>query len=600
MDREVLKRSLKAGLYAGITAVFISMIGMVETFAGRSLIVGVISVGHTLLLIVMVVTGYLTASTNRNQLAYTQSDSAIPSRRSLILGSLLAGAVLGISLSLFVLVASSIDMRNVFVNVSPTLIDELLTLAVPMPAGALVPLLAGALFAALGGGIYLLPERPRRVAVIGLAGFVFIGLIADVIRLSLSFLPASILRLLITTTGPTPLAAALALVLFVIGLIVYFRYWSGFRDRYNELPPAGQLRAKRVLWGVLILIMFFLPWIVGRVASDVLVTVGIFVLLGFGLNIVVGKAGMLDLGYVAFFAVGAYATAVLTSADEIPSLTFSFWIALPIVIIITGIAGLMVGAPVLRMRGDYLAIVTLGLGEIARFLALSDWFSPVLGGAQGIIQIPNPSVFGLDLVGPQMLYYLIIVFSALALFISWRLEGSRVGRAWVAMREDESVAEVMGVNTIYYKLLAFAMGAMIASLGGAVFAVKLGAIFPHSFNVQVSITALSLLIIGGLGSIPGVIVGAFALVGLPELLREFDEYRLLIYGAVLIGMMLWRPQGLIPAVRRGREVSEEERAQDDYMPAAAPLEAAASSEDGQPAPAVQKLPSNPGGEESSS
>lgn len=263
-----------------------------------------------------------------------------------------------------------------------------------------------------------------------------------------------------------------------------------------------------------------------------------------------------------FFAVGAYSMAIFTSADELPNITLSFWAALPLVIVVTGIAGLLVGAPVLRMRADYLAIVTLGFGEIARFLALSDWFAPVLGGAQGVIKIPDASVLGLALVGPQSLYYLILVFSLVALFISYRLEGSRVGRAWVAMREDESVAEVMGVNTVYYKLLAFMMGAMIASLGGAVFAVKLGAIFPHSFSVEVSITVLSLLIIGGLGSLPGVIVGAFALVGLPELLREFSEYRFLIYGAVLILMMIVRPQGLMPAVRRGRELSEAERAQD--------------------------------------
>ncbi len=581
MDRDMLKRSLKAGLYGGITAVFISMIGMVETFAERSLIVGVISVGHTLLLIVMLATGYLAASTNRNQLVYTQSERAIPSRRSLFFSSLAAGAVLGISLSLLVLVASSINLRSVLINVSPTLIDELLTLAVPAPVGALVPLLAGVVFAGLGGGLYLLPERPRRGALIVLAIFVFIGLISDVIRLSLSFLPSSILRLFIKTTGLTPLAAASILVLLIIGSILYFRYSSGVRDRYSALPPVSQGRVKRALWGALILILLLLPWIVGRIPSDVLVMVGIYVLLGFGLNIVVGKAGLLDLGYVAFFAVGAYAMAVLTSADEIPGITITFWMALPIVVIVTGIAGLLVGAPVLRMRGDYLAMVTLGIGEIARFIALSDWFSPVIGGAQGIIDIPNASIFGLDLVGPQMLYYLILIFSALALFISWRLEGSRVGRAWVAMREDESVAEVMGVNTISYKLLAFAMGAMIASLGGAVFAVKLGAIFPHSFNVQVSITALSLLIIGGLGSLPGVIIGSFALVGLPELLREFEEYRLLIYGAVLIGMMLLRPEGLIPATRIGREVSEKERAQDDFMPTAA----------------AEQLPGNPGGEE---
>lgn len=599
MDRDVVKRSLKTGLFGGITAVFISMIGMVEAFDGRSLIVGVISVGHTLLVIVMVVTGHLTASSNRNQLAYTQSESAIPSRRSLFLSSLLAGAVLGLCLTLLVTVASTINVRNVFVNVSPTLIDEMLTLGISGAAGALVPIVASIAFAGAGGGIFLLPDRTHRVVVIGLAGFVFIGLVADVIRVSLSFLPSSILRLFVTTTGMTPLATAILLVIFGGGTFVFFRYRKRVEGRYSELPPSGQRRVKRSLWGGLIVLLLVLPWLVGRVPSDVLVTVGIFVLLGFGLNIVVGKAGLLDLGYVAFFAVGAYATAVLMSADELPSLTFSFWVALPLVIIVTGIAGLIVGAPVLRMRGDYLAIVTLGLGEIARFLALSDWFAPVIGGAQGIIQIPNVNVFGLDLVGPQMLYYLILAFSAVALFISWRLEGSRVGRAWVAMREDESVAEVMGVNTIYYKLLAFAMGAMIASLGGAVFAVKLGAIFPHSFNVQVSITALSLLIIGGLGSLPGVIVGAFALVGLPELLREFDEYRLLLYGAVLIAMMLLRPQGLVPAVRRGRELSEEERAQ-DAVAASASAGAAATSSDGRPVAEPAKMAGNPGESEPSS
>jgi branched-chain amino acid transport system permease protein len=296
-----------------------------------------------------------------------------------------------------------------------------------------------------------------------------------------------------------------------------------------------------------------------------LVLVGIYVLMGFGLNIVVGQAGMLDLGYVAFFAVGAYTTAILTSPDQLPGLQISLWAALPVVIAITGLAGLLVGAPVLKMRGDYLAIVTLGFGEIARFLALSDWFIPVLGGAQGIVHIPSAAVAGIELIGPQQLYYLVLFFALITLFITWRLEDSRVGRAWVAIREDEQVAEAMGVNTVYYKLLAFAMGAMIASLGGAVFAVKLNAIFPHSFKVEVSITVLSLLIIGGIGSLPGVVVGAFALVGLPELLREFSEYRLLLYGAVLIYMMIVRPEGLVPSVRRARELHEEEAAQDAWL-----------------------------------
>ena len=169
------------------------------------------------------------------------------------------------------------------------------------------------------------------------------------------------------------------------------------------------------------------------------------------------------------------------------------------------------------------------------------------------------------MIGPHKLYYLIITGCVIALFISARLRGSRVGRAWMAMSEDEQVAETMGINTVYYKLLAFGLGAMIASLSGAVFAAKLGTIFPHSFNVLVSITALSLLIVGGIGSLPGIIVGALVLVGLPELLREFTEYRLLIYGAVLIFMMLSRPEGLIPRVRQTRKLDDQELNQDAWL-----------------------------------
>ena len=171
----------------------------------------------------------------------------------------------------------------------------------------------------------------------------------------------------------------------------------------------------------------------------------------------------------------------------------------------------------------------------------------------------------MQLIGPHKLYYLIIIGCLAALFISARLRGSRVGRAWMAMSEDEQVAETMGINTVYYKLLAFGLGAMIASMSGAVFAAKLGTIFPHSFNVLVSITALSLLIVGGIGSLPGIIVGALVLVGLPELLREFTEFRLLIYGAVLIFMMLARPEGLIPRVRHTKKLDTEELSQDAWL-----------------------------------
>ncbi len=348
-------------------------------------------------------------------------------------------------------------------------------------------------------------------------------------------------------------------------------------------PPLQKLeRAQRLVTLYLgVAALLFIPGVVGVYPSEVLVMVGLYVVMGLGLNIVVGMAGLLDLGYVAFFAVGAYSMAVLTTVDaSVGGAQLSFWGALPLVVVITGIAGLLVGAPVLRMRGDYLAIVTLGFGEIARFLALSDWFKPALGGAQGIIKIPDIHIGGVEFVGPQKLYYLILVSCLIAYFITARLKDSRVGRAWGAMREDEQVADVMGVNTTAYKLLAFAMGALIASVSGAIFAAKLGTIYPHSFNVQVSITALGLLIVGGIGSLPGVVVGAFALVGLPELLREFSEYRMLFYGAAMVIMMLVRPQGLLPSARRGHKLQGNERDQDDWMRIAAESEAAGSESSG--------------------
>jgi branched-chain amino acid transport system permease protein len=247
--------------------------------------------------------------------------------------------------------------------------------------------------------------------------------------------------------------------------------------------------------------------------------------------------------------------------------------ALPFVVIAAAIAGLLVGAPVLHLRGDYLAIVTLGFGEIARILALSDWFKPVLGGAQGIISIPNIPVGPLEYIKglenglntPPQLYYPILLFCAIAAYASWRLQDSRMGRAWMAMREDEPVAEVMGVNIVSTKLYAFVTGAIMASLSGALFAMKIGSVFPHSFSIEKSILILVLIIIGGIGSIPGVMLGALALIAIPELLREFDEFRFLAYGALLISMMLFRPQGLLPSRRWGRELKEEELEQDAWL-----------------------------------
>jgi branched-chain amino acid transport system permease protein len=215
--------------------------------------------------------------------------------------------------------------------------------------------------------------------------------------------------------------------------------------------------------------------------------------------------------------------------------------------------GLFVGAPVLRLRGDYLAIVTLGFGEIAREIFKSQWAQPVTGGAQGILSIPGPDPFGRD---PQSIYYPIVFFCILAAIAATSLASSRVGRAWNAMREDETVAEATGVNTTKYKLLAFGLGAAFGCISGALFAAKIGVIFADSFNILVSINALALIILGGMGNIAGVVLGALVLVGLPEFLREFAEYRLLIYGAVLVAMMLLRPEGLLPSRTRRAELHE--------------------------------------------
>jgi branched-chain amino acid transport system permease protein len=326
----------------------------------------------------------------------------------------------------------------------------------------------------------------------------------------------------------------------------------------KRLPPAGQRALRITSFLLLFIILFILPQVLGLFLSEVITIVGLYVLLGLGLNIVLGYAGLFDLGYVAFFAIGAYTMAVLTS-PELAFFSLSFWEALPFSIIMGVLSGVILGIPVLKMRGDYLAIVTLGFGEIIRIVVLSDFLRPWLGGAQGIGKIPKASIFGFEFAGPPQIYYLILAGCFLAAFISYRLRDSRLGRAWMAVREDEDVAQAMGINLVTTKLLAFASGAGFSALSGAIFASKLSSVYPHSFNVMISINVVCLIIVGGMGSIPGVIVGSIALVGLPELLREFSEYRLLVYGAALVAMMLLKPEGLWPSEIRRRELHGEEK-----------------------------------------
>lgn len=327
---------------------------------------------------------------------------------------------------------------------------------------------------------------------------------------------------------------------------------TGKWDQFWNSDANRSLRTSRYfkfgLYALLIVVCFFLPRTWGSYWNYVFGLVGIYVLLGLGLNIIVGMSGQLVLGYVAFFAIGAYTVALL-NAPFPHNLMWGFWVAVVIGILLAAISGLLIGLPIMQLRGDYLAIVTLGFGEIIRVLLKSDLLTSFTGGPRGIQDIHGPTLFGISFASDVDFMYLIILAVALALFVAQRLQNSRVGRGWIAIREDETVARASGVNTVRYKLLALALGAAFAGLGGVLFAARNQFTGPEDHILMVSINVLCLVIVGGMGSIPGVLLGAFALKGLPEILRELANYRLLAFGSLLVIMMIARPQGLWPVSR---------------------------------------------------
>src|SRR5262245_37472215 len=280
---------------------------------------------------------------------------------------------------------------------------------------------------------------------------------------------------------------------------------------------------------------------------DVAVLVGLYSILGLGLSIVIGQAGLLDLGYIAFYAIGAYWTALLSTQFGL-----SFWVLLPTAAALAAVFGVVLGYPTLRLSGDYLAIVTLGFGEIIR-ITLNNWRA-LTNGPMGIMRIPHPRLplpgggvfdFGLDL---QAYYFLILALDVLAVIVVVRLANSRVGLAWTAIREDELAAGAMGVNVRRAKLLAFALGASFAGGAGSFFAGRAGFVSPESFTFVESILVVCIVVIGGSASIPGVIVGAVVFIGLPELLREAARFRMLAFGLTMVAIMYARPQGILGRV----------------------------------------------------
>ncbi|MDQ3250071.1 MAG: leucine/isoleucine/valine transporter permease subunit, partial [Chloroflexota bacterium] len=529
-----LTSSIQSGLIGGAVGILISLIGMVVRFSERSIIEGVIGLGHALLLAVIFIVAYQAA----------KSELAVGLR---LISGVIAGTVAALLLMGLVLIGERVNLRWMFINASPQLYEFL-----KFGNLALVPLL-GAATGFVAALFRSLDPRLRNALFTGLTIMVLIGVLSDQLLLILNNngVAAYFRGWLLAPKGITVIGAVLTTV-----VITVISYALGLRrtrllDQPRATASAPWLRYTG--WVVLLAVLLYLPQVLGAYHSEVLNQVGLFVLMGLGLNIVVGFAGMLDAGYVAFFALGAYVIGMLTSSEGfVAQMTgqWTFWQALPVALVVATLAGILLGIPVLRIRGDYLTIITLGFGEIIRILAGSNWLVPYAGGAQGIAGIPAIEIPGLFSISgpdkPQKLFYLILGCCLLAAFVATRLKHSRLGRAWMAVREDEDVAEAMGINLVQTKLLAFAAGAAFSGLSGAIFAAKLGSIYPHSFALLISINILALIIVGGMGNIYGVILGALVLVGLPELLREFSEFRLLVYGAVLIFMMLQRPEGLLP------------------------------------------------------
>jgi branched-chain amino acid transport system permease protein len=318
-------------------------------------------------------------------------------------------------------------------------------------------------------------------------------------------------------------------------------------------PPlarlAGAPRVRQSAIAVATLAAIAFPFLSSTYQVNIMTTALMYVVLGLGLNIVVGQAGLLHLGYAAFYAVGAYTYALLYQHFGI-----GFWTALPLGAIMATLFGILLGLPVLRLRGDYLAIVTLGFGEITR-LVLENW-GDFSYGPSGIAGIPRPGFFGLEMNLEEStiyLYFLMIGFTLLTVFVTNRLQNSRIGRAWLALREDEVACQAMGVDKTMAKMTAFALGSTWAGMMGVVFAAKTTFVNPSSFTFLESAMILSIVVLGGMGSILGVTLASFLLILLPEYLRAFSDYRMLLFGTIMVVMMIFRPQGIITNIRRTYE-----------------------------------------------
>ena len=559
-ERSPLGYTLRTGVAFGALAAFAALVGIVHMFHQRWIVaytpegaagpVGV-TLGQTLLIIFAVWGGVqVLRKTGERRLG------------PMCLQAAAVGAMTGAILGLLPLIMSQVQLRFMFVSLTPELY-QMLTTGLELKAGLAVLIGGGAVSSVLGALLYRAPRGVQRPLAYALVWVTLVGMFFELIELLTQFEALDPWReLVFSWDGLRPQGAIAVALLAAVLTAVWDANRARLEGRFRAMPRDRQkwLRGGSMALLLLVVLVLF-PIVAGNFIGQVLLTIGLFILMGMGLNLEIGIAGLLDLGYVAFFAVGAYTCALLT-ADSPYALglrfdwfpMFNWWISLVFAVAAALFVGVLLGIPVLKVRGDYLAVATLATGEITRVLVLSDFAKPVLSGAQGIHNIPPPYLFGGGAIDdPLELYFVALVAAGMAAWIAYRLEDSRLGRAWTAIRDDEDVAQALGINILHCKLLAYGIGAAFAGVAGAIFATMLTSIYPHSFQLLISVNVLALIIVGGMGSLPGVVFGTLVLIGLPELMREFGEYRYFFYGIAIVGVMRLRPAGLWPSAARRRE-----------------------------------------------
>ena len=548
-----------AGLSFGGVAVFSALVGILAMFHGRWIIENELTLGQALLIVFALWAG-----------VHLAGKTSAKSTLALALQGAGAGVIVGALTGVLPVLMHFFKLRFMFIALNVDL-QQMLTFETSVTYGVTVLVLGGAISGLVGALLYVVPRRIQRPLVIGLCWVGFTGLFQELIQLMIQYESWDPIREALFTWDGLRLQGAIGIFLTIAALVAV---WDAQRERFdqgfNRLPDKLQkrLRVSGLTIAVVVGLILF-PMVAGNFIGQVLLFIGLFILMGMGLNLEIGLAGLLDLGFVAFYAVGAYTCALLTAdspyaiyqwVEWFPE--FNFWGAMVAAVVASTLVGVLFGVPVLKIRGDYLAVATLGLGEIVRVLVLSDFAAPLLAGAQGVLNIPPPYVGSIPIDDPVELYYVALAAAGVAAYFAWTLENSRLGRAWTAIRDDEDVAQALGINLVNVKLLAYGLGAAFAGLAGAIFATMLTTIYPHSFQLIISVNVLALIIVGGMGSLPGVVLGAVALIGLPELLREFGEYRFFFYGVAIVAVMRLRPAGLWPSAARRREMllDEETRA----------------------------------------